>query len=206
MRQFCYLDILPRKFVEFLRRITSECEFGDPANAPVPFCFYGFSSAGYSGRDCGRYGNWRAVSHLGRKRREVVTMPSIKQTYLDRFGHEWSMRVARKRGKPGSVTFTCGDLVLVADDDDPADLTSARLKDLFCDAERVLKHRKEKWYVGFRQRMGRGGRAQAGMHTRFRSESGEVRYSRGILHFRHMPETALLDHLGNAERARKPTA
>jgi hypothetical protein len=132
-------------------------------------------------------------------------MPSIKQTYMDRFGHEWSMRVARKRGKPGSVTFTCGDLVLVVDDDDPATLTSARLKDLFCDAERVLKYKKEKWYVGFRQRMGRGGRAQAGMHTRFRSESGEVRYSRGILHFRHMPEPALLDHLGNAERARKPT-
>jgi hypothetical protein len=32
-----------------------------------------------------------------------------------------------------------------------------------------------------------------------------VRYSRGILHFRHMPEDALRDHLGSAERARSTT-
>ena len=148
----------------------------------------------------------RAVLRVRSKYRKVANIPTIAQTYMDRFGHEWSMRVVRKRGKPKCVTFTCGKLVLVADDEDPEDLTTARLKDLFCDAERVLLHRKEKWYVGFRKRMGRGGRVQAGMHTRFRSESGEVRYSRGILHFRHMPEPALRDHLGSAERARVATA
>ena len=95
-------------------------------------------------------------------------MSKIDQTYMDRFGHEWSMQVKRRRGKPECVTFTCGDMVLVADDEESAVLTEARLKDLFCDAERVLKHRKEKWFVGFRKRMGRGGRAQAGMNTRFR--------------------------------------
>ena len=136
-----------------------------------------------------------------------MTIPSNDQKYRDRFGHEWSMRVERKRGKPRRVTFTCGEFRLVATDDDSTDVTPTRLKELFCDAERVLVHGKEKWYVGFRQRMGRGGRVQGGMHTRFRSESGEVRYSKGIVHFRHMPETALRDQLTNAERTRKkPTA
>jgi len=116
------------------------------------------------------------------------------------------MRVERKRGQPKRVTFRCGEFRLVADDEDGTDLTPTRLKELFCDAERVLVHEKEKWYVGFRKRMGRGGRVQAGMHTRFRSDDGEVRYTKGILHFRHMSETALRDHLGGAERARKPTA
>jgi len=132
-------------------------------------------------------------------------MLDVDQTYRDRFGHEWSMQVKPKRGKPKSITFTCGDLKLVVRDENGTDLSATPLKELFCDAERVLSYRKEKWYVGFRRRMGRGGRAQAGMHTRFRSESGEVRYSRGILHFRHMPENALVDHLGNAERARSAT-
>jgi hypothetical protein len=148
----------------------------------------------------------RWVPNARSKAREVVKMATLDQSYTDRFGHEWSMRVKKKRGKPESVTFTCGELLLVVSDEEGEDLTTTPLKDLFCDAERVLLDRKEKWYVGFRKRMGRGGRAQAGMHTRFRSESGEVRYSRGILHFRHMPETALRDHLGSAERARSKTA
>ena len=132
------------------------------------------------------------------------------KSYTDRFGNEWSIKTERKRGKPKRVLFTCGEFRLVAleeeEEDSKPDFSSTRLKELFCDAERVFKHDKEKWYVGFRKRMGRGGRAQAGMHTRFRSESGEVRYSRGILHFRHMPEDALRDHLGNAERARTAVA
>ena len=140
------------------------------------------------------------------RQQEGATIPSIDEKYSDRFGNEWSMRVERKRGKCECVTFTCGEFRLVADDEDGTALTPTRLKELFCDAERVLVHGKEKWYVGFRQRMGRGGRVQGGMHTRFRSESGEVRYSRGIVHFRHMPEAALREQLGSAERTRKPSA
>jgi hypothetical protein len=126
------------------------------------------------------------------------------QKYQDRFGHDWSISEERKRGKLKGVTFTCGDFLLVAEVDADADqgsLTSARLKELFCDAERVLVHEKEKWYVGFRTRMGRGGRVQGGMHTRFRSESGEIRYSKGMLHFRHMPEDALCEQLAAAQKA-----
>ena len=126
------------------------------------------------------------------------------QQYKDRFGHEWSISEQRKRGKLKGLTFSCGDFLLVADVDEAEDqgvLTSARLKELFCDAERVLEHDDEKWYVGFRTRMGRGGRVQGGMHTRFRSESGEVRYAKGMLHFRHMPENSLRDQLAVAQRA-----
>ena len=94
--------------------------------------------------------------------------------------------------------------MLVTDVDEDADqvpLTSVRVKELFCDAERLLVHEKEKWYVGYRTRMGRGGRVQGGMHTRFRSESGEIRYSKGMLHFRHMTEDSLCQQLVAAPRA-----
>lgn len=126
------------------------------------------------------------------------------QTYKDRFGHEWSVSEQRKRGKLTGLSFSCGDFLLIAEVDEEADqgvLTSARLKELFCDAERVLECEDEKWYVGFRTRMGRGGRVQGGMHTRFRSESGEVRYAKGMLHFRHMAENILRDQLAVAQRA-----
>jgi len=125
-------------------------------------------------------------------------------TYRDRFGHEWSISEERKRGTLKGVTFTCGEFVLVADADeitDKAALTSAQVKDLFCDAERALVHDGEKWYVGFRTRMGRGGRVQGGIHTRFRSADGEVRYAKGMLHFRHMREDTLCEHLVAAKRA-----
>jgi hypothetical protein len=131
-------------------------------------------------------------------------MTGNNQKYTDRFGHEWSVRVERKRGKPKCVTFTCGDFRLIAVEDDASATVNpgpAYLKDLFCDAERVLVHENQKWYVGFRSRMGRGGRPQGGMHTRFRSESGEIRYSKGMLHFRHMPESTLCEHLRAAQRA-----
>ena len=101
------------------------------------------------------------------------------------------------------MTFTCDEFVLVAevDEADQTALTSVRAKELFCDAERLLVYENEKWYVGYRTRMGRGGRVQGGMHTRFRSEKGEIRYSKGMLHFRHMPEDSLCQQLVTAPRA-----
>lgn len=134
-----------------------------------------------------------------------MTISSIDQMYTDRFGHEWSIGAARKRGSPRRFTFTCGEFRLIADDDDTTNgngLTPSAVKELFCDAERVLKHGSETWYVGYRKRAGRGGRAQAGMFTRFRSESGETRYTRTMLCFRHMPEAALCGHLVAAEQVR----
>ncbi len=97
------------------------------------------------------------------------------------------------------MSFRCGEFELVADeletDIDSTPVTASRLKDIFCDAERVLKHDGETWYVGYRKRSGRGGHNQAGLHTRFRSENGEVRYAKGMLHFRHMPSDALSEQL-----------
>ncbi len=129
---------------------------------------------------------------------------SDDQGYTDRFGHTWSVRAGRPRGTSRSVVFTCGEIQLIATDDGVtglADLTATRLKELFCDAERVLVHGKEKWHVGYRARMGRGGRVQPGMFTRFRSETGEVRYSKAMLHFRHMSDSALCDNLVDAKPA-----
>jgi hypothetical protein len=127
------------------------------------------------------------------------------KSYTDRFGNEWSIRTERKRGKPKRVLFTCGEFQLVAleeeEEDSKPDFSSTRLKELFCDAERVFEHDREKWYVGFRQRVGRGGHVQAGIHTRFRSEKGEVRYAKSMLHFRHMPESSLREQLVAAVRA-----
>ncbi len=125
-------------------------------------------------------------------------MSSNKQKYKDRFGNEWSVRVDAERGKPRRVSFTCKQFRLVAQEDeadDYSDLSLTRLKECFCDAERVLEHEGENWHVGFRKRTGRGGHTQAGMLTRFRSESGEVRYVKGMLHFRHMSQAALRRHL-----------
>jgi hypothetical protein len=128
------------------------------------------------------------------------------QTYTDRFGNDWAIRTERKRGAPKHVTFTCGDIRLVAAEEE-ADATpgpvSERVKDLFCDAERVLVFRDETWYVGYRTRVGgRNGRMAAGMCTRFRSESGEVRYSKTMLHFRHMSEATLCEQLTKAQAGR----
>jgi hypothetical protein len=129
---------------------------------------------------------------------------TIDQQYKDRFGHEWQIRAERKRGTPRRFTFICGVLRLVVEEEtsERAGLTPNRVKDLFCDAERVLDHDDETWYVGYRKRVGRGGRAQAGMFTRFRSESGETRYARTMLCFRHMSTEALREQLVAAERVR----
>jgi hypothetical protein len=134
-----------------------------------------------------------------------VTIASTDQTYTDRFGNEWSIGAQGRRGTPRRLTFTCGEFQLIAAETDTAgvtDLTSREVKEVFCDAERVLVHGGETWYVGYRRRIGRGGQAQAGIFTRFRSESGEIRFTRTMLCFRHMPEAALCEHLSTADRAR----
>ena len=80
---------------------------------------------------------------------------SDDQSYTDRFGHTWSVRAKRPHGTSRHVVFTCGEIQLIATHDGAtslADLTAARLKDLFCRAERVLVHGNEKWYVGYRER------------------------------------------------------
>lgn len=121
--------------------------------------------------------------------------------YKDRFGNVWSTRVESRDGKRTSVSFKCGEFRLVASEEeteDNSDDTAKRLKDLFCEAERIVVHEKQKWYVGYRKRTGRGGRGLGVMQTRFRSEDGEVRYAKGMLHFRHMQQTELCEHLAAA--------
>ena len=132
-----------------------------------------------------------------------------EQTYQDRFGNAWTVQMESKRGKPKRMSFTCDEFRLVAVEDETeeerSDSNYERIKELFCAAERVIKQGKEKWYVGFRERTGRGGRPQGGVQTRFRSESGEVRYAKRMLHFRHMSDAALLEQLTAAKgTARKP--
>ncbi len=128
---------------------------------------------------------------------------SDDQSYTDRFGHTWSVRAKRPHGTSRYVVFTCGEIQLIATHDgttDLADLTTARLKELFCRAERVLVHGNEKWYVGYRGRISKGGTALPGGFPRFRSETGEVRISKALLDFRHMSESALCEHLAAAKR------
>jgi len=134
-----------------------------------------------------------------------MTIQNLDQTYTDRFGHEWSIGAEHVRRTRSRITFTCGDLRLIAGEDNTArttSLTMNEVKEVFCDAERVFVHGGETWYVGYRKRTGRGGQAHAGLVTRFRSADGETRYTRTMLCFRHMPETALCKHLTIAERVR----
>ena len=133
------------------------------------------------------------------------------ETYSDRFGNDWSIKVKGAAGKARQVSFRCKDFRLVAVEEDDAegrsDVSLEKLKEFFCDAERVLKYDGETWYVGYRTRSGgRGGKSNAGLHTRFRSESGEVRHAKGVINFRHMPKSALCEHLKNADRATRKTA
>ena len=129
-------------------------------------------------------------------------MTSNKREYADRFGKTWVVRAKRGQGQTGQVVFTCDGVQLIAEEENASgldDLTSTRLKELYCDAERVLVHKDETWYVGYRMRVGgRGGRMNAGMHTRFRSESGAVRYSKTMLHFSHMSDEDLQEQLVKA--------
>jgi hypothetical protein len=130
-----------------------------------------------------------------------------EQKYKDRFGNEWSVKVESRRGKPTRATFMCNEMQLIAVEEetssDRADLTARQLKELFCTAERLVLHGKEKWYVGFRTRTGRGGRPIGGVQTRFRSEHGELRYARGMVNFRHMPSTELCRQIDAAFAAGK---
>lgn len=136
-------------------------------------------------------------------------MTRSQQTYKDRFGNEWSVKVESRRGERTQVWFTCNEMQLMVVDDEAAahrsDLSVTRLKDLFCAAERVLTHGKEKWYVGFRTRTGKGGRPIGGVQTRFRSDRGELRYARGMVNFRHMPSTELVKQLDAAMRQVRPS-
>jgi hypothetical protein len=125
--------------------------------------------------------------------------------YTDRFGHEWRVETRRATGAAWRVAFTCGAIRLaVAEpvDTDPATLSPAGLKDLFCDAERELEYGGEIWFVGYRSRpAGRTGQSGAGLCTRFRSASGEVRYHASILHFRHLSAEVLREDLARLSRA-----
>lgn len=138
-------------------------------------------------------------------RAEVRPIRRNDRTYTDRFGNEWSIGAKRQHGKRRHMTFTCGEFWLIAADGDiggVAGLSASELKEIFCDAERVLVHGDETWYVGYRRRIGRGGQAQGGIFTRFRSESGEIRFTRAMLCFRHMPEAALREQLATADRTK----
>ena len=137
-------------------------------------------------------------------------MSRNEQTYNDRFGNEWSVKVESRCGKPTRASFKCNEMRLIAVEDetvaDQSALTATQLKDLFCAAERLVVRGKEKWYVGFRTRTGRGGRSIGGVQTRFRSELGEVRYARGMVNFRHMPSTGLCQQLDASMPAPRSSA
>lgn len=136
-------------------------------------------------------------------------MSVAHRTYTDRFGNTWA--VQRKR-RAGVMTFSCGAVELLAADGEaaaraPTGSDAAELKELFCDAERPFTHEDQQWYVGYRTRMGKGGRVQGGLHTRFRSAAGEVRFAKEVLLFRQMPVALLRKHLAVARPAgRPPTA
>jgi len=122
------------------------------------------------------------------------------QAYTDRFGNTWSVRTERARGRGRYFVFTCGDIRLLSGQDADAEHTGADLKDLFCEAERVIELEDELWYVGYRSRVNaRGARTQGGVCTRFRSESGRVGYSKTMLLFRQMPEAELRRHLKRSQ-------
>lgn len=124
-----------------------------------------------------------------------------RHTYTDWCGNCWSVRM-ESSGSRSSVAFISKGLRLVAAgiDSDATDLTLSRLKQLFCDADRVLEDRGLRWRVGYRRRTGMSDRTQPGMNTWFTSERGEVRYIRGLLQFRTMAHRTLCEHLRMALR------
>jgi hypothetical protein len=128
-------------------------------------------------------------------------MSGAVRTYTDRFGHVWEVRFKRGSGAARYVTFTCGEFQLVAAEEEATGAghgpTGSQLKELFCDAERVLAYENEVWYVSYRHRAGKG-RVHAGLYTRFRSAADEVRYSPKMLQFRQMTEDDLCQHLASA--------
>lgn len=125
-------------------------------------------------------------------------------TYTDRFGYRWTVRRSRAPQGGWFVEFVSRDLKLVTPepvDANPRTLTTAQLKELFCDAERQFASGGETWYVGYRQTTSGGrGNSHGGLSTRFRSASGEVRYSREMLDFRHMPTANLCRHVQGTDK------
>ncbi len=123
-------------------------------------------------------------------------------TYTDRFGYTWQVRSGRSEQGETVLVFTHRSIRLVGEeavDDAPGDLGTDRLKDLYCDAEREIEVDGEMWFVGYRSRWnGSRGGNNAQLCTRFRSASGEVRYSTAMLPFRHMSAAGLRDQLGSA--------
>lgn len=135
---------------------------------------------------------------------------SSELAYADRFGHEWQV-MAGRAGGGWAVAFTREEARLEVSEPQarhPRALTAPELKELFCDAERVVTAGGQRWYVGYRHRAdGRQRPQQGGLCTRFRSESGELRYSRDMHDFRHLPLAALGDRLAAADRfAGRPAA
>ena len=124
-------------------------------------------------------------------------------SYTDRFGHEWRVRGTKASDGGWSFVFVTNGIRLHTDgavETPPARLGEAELKELFCDAERAITVDGETWYVGYRRRpsSGRGNMQGGGLVTRFRSDAGEMRYSRDMLDFRHMSTEALCEHLAAA--------
>lgn len=125
-------------------------------------------------------------------------------TYTDRFGHTWSIRTQRSESGKPVLVFARRQIRLVAAEpasEPPAALTAGQLKELFCDAERVLVNDGETWYVGYRARTVARGRPSGQLYTQFRSETGEVRYSSAMLQFRHMSARQLWEQLAEARSA-----
>lgn len=128
------------------------------------------------------------------------------RSYADRFGYTWSVRSVKPRrsGAEEQIVFTSGDIRLVAPaNEEIATVTPAELKEIFCDAERIVTSEGETWYVGYRERASGRGARQRMLCTRFRSEGGEIRYSSDIIDFRHLPTDILRQHLATAQAVKE---
>jgi hypothetical protein len=129
---------------------------------------------------------------------------SKARSYADRFGYTWSVRAETSvTDEPPRIVFRNRRVRMVATAEESLNtLSSEQLKELFCDAERVLESDGVTWYVGYRDRTaGRGGGRYKNLCTRFRSATGELRYARDIIDFRHMTSADLCRQLGRAQAA-----
>lgn len=125
-------------------------------------------------------------------------MPALL-SYTDRFGHRWRVRCSQTPDGDWTLAFASAGVRLVGSGTTATPLSAMSpedLKECFCDAERVLVSGGVRWFVGYRRRtFGRRSTPQGGLCTRFRSEAGDVRFSHVMLDFRHMPTSALREHL-----------
>lgn len=118
--------------------------------------------------------------------------------YTDSSGNQWSVRLGSLSGTRRSIAFTSKGHRLIAegvDAETSGELTVTRLKELFCDADRVLENCGVSWHVGYRRRLGMSEHTTPGMNTWFTSDRGEVRYVQGMLPFRHLDELVLREYL-----------